>query len=45
MLYYDLMDYDETLFFEEEIVSGKPVVAKLDVPTVAEAHRVEYSLT
>jgi hypothetical protein len=31
VLYYDLVDYDETLFFEEEIVSGKPVVAKTEV--------------
>jgi hypothetical protein len=29
--YYDLIDYDETLFFEEEIVSGKPVVAKTEL--------------
>ena len=25
VLYYDLVDYDETFFYEEEIVSGKPV--------------------
>ena len=31
VLYYDLVDYDETLFFEEEIVSGKPIVAKTEV--------------
>ncbi len=31
VLYYDLVDYDETFFFEEEIVSGKPVVAKTEV--------------
>ena len=31
VLYYDLTDYDETLFFEEEIVSGKPVDAKAEV--------------
>ena len=31
VLYYDLVDYDETLFFEEEIISGKPVVAKTEV--------------
>jgi hypothetical protein len=31
VLYYDLIDYDETFFFEEEIVSGKPVVAKTEV--------------
>ncbi len=29
--YYDLVDYDETFFFEEELVSGKPVVAKAEV--------------
>jgi len=31
VLYYDLIDYDETFVYEEEIVSGKPVVAKADV--------------
>jgi hypothetical protein len=31
VLYYDLVDYDETFFFEEEVVSGKPVVAKTEV--------------
>ena len=29
--FYDLIDYDETFFFEEEIVSGKPVVAKVEL--------------
>jgi len=29
--YYDLIDYDETFVFEEEIVSGKPVVAKVEL--------------
>lgn len=29
--YYDLIDYDETFFYETEIVSGKPVAIKLDV--------------
>jgi hypothetical protein len=29
--YYDLIDYDETFFFEEEIVSGKPVLAKTEL--------------
>ena len=24
VLYYDLVDYDETFFYEEELVSGKP---------------------
>jgi len=31
VLYYDLIDYDETLYYEEEIVSGKPVVAKAEL--------------
>jgi hypothetical protein len=31
VLYYDLTDYDETLFFEEEMVSGRPVPAKVEL--------------
>jgi len=31
VLYYDLIDYDETFVYEEEIVSGKPVVAKVEL--------------
>ncbi len=31
VLNYDLVDYDETLFYEEELVSGKPVPAKIEV--------------
>jgi hypothetical protein len=31
VLYYDLIDYDETFVYEEEIVSGKPVVAKTEI--------------
>ena len=31
VLYYDLIDYDETFYYEEEIVSGKPVPAKIEV--------------
>jgi hypothetical protein len=31
VLYYDLIDYDETFVYEEEIVSGKPVVAKSEI--------------
>jgi hypothetical protein len=31
VLYYDLIDYDETFFYEEELVSGKPVPAKIEV--------------
>ena len=29
--YYDLIDYDETFYYEEEVVSGKPVPAKTEV--------------
>jgi len=29
--YYDLIDYDETFVYEEEIVSGKPVEAKTEL--------------
>jgi hypothetical protein len=28
--YYDLIDYDETFFYEEEIVSGKPAKTELE---------------
>jgi len=31
VLYYDLIDYDKTFYYEEEIVSGKPVVAKTEI--------------
>jgi hypothetical protein len=31
VLYYDLLDYDETFFYEEGLVSGKPVVAKAEL--------------
>jgi hypothetical protein len=31
VVYYDLVDYDETLYFEEEVVSGKPVLAKTEL--------------
>jgi hypothetical protein len=40
VLYYDLVDYDETSFFEEEIVSGKPVVAKTEVERQFDANVV-----
>lgn len=29
--YYDLIDYDETLYYEEELVSGKSVPAKVEI--------------
>jgi len=38
--YYDLIDYDETLFYEEELVSGKPVPAKIEVERQFDANVV-----
>ncbi len=38
VLYYDLVDYDETLVYEEEIVSGKPVEAKTEIERRFEAN-------
>ena len=40
VLYYDLADYDETLFYEEELVSGKPVVAKVELERQFDANVV-----
>src|SRR5208337_2112430 len=31
VLYHDLVDFDETFYFEEELVSGKPVDAKVEL--------------
>jgi hypothetical protein len=31
VLYYDLIDYDETFVYEEELVSGKPVPVKTEL--------------
>ena len=39
-LYYDLIDYDETFFYEEELVSGKPVPAKIEVERQFDANVV-----
>ncbi len=40
VLYYDLVDYDETFFYEEEIVSGKPIVAKTELERQFDANVV-----
>ncbi len=40
VLYYDLIDYDETLYYEEELVSGKPVPAKIEVERQFDANVV-----
>ena len=38
--YYDLIDYDETFFYDEELVSGKPVPAKVEVERQFDANVV-----
>jgi hypothetical protein len=43
VLYYDLVDYDETLFFEEEIVSGKPQPVKTELERQFEANVVLWA--
>jgi autotransporter-associated beta strand protein len=43
VLNYDLIDYDETFFFEEEIVSGKPVDAKTEIERRFDANVVLWS--
>ena len=40
VLYYDLIDYDETFYYEEELVSGKPVPAKIEVERQFDANVV-----
>jgi hypothetical protein len=37
---YDPVDYDETFFYEEELVSGKPVPAKIEVERQFDANVV-----
>ncbi len=43
VMYYDLIDYDETFFYEEEIVSGKPVDVKTDVERRFDANVVLWA--
>ncbi len=40
VLYYDLVDHDETFFYEEELVSGKSVPAKIEVERQFDANVV-----
>ncbi len=40
VLYYDLADYDQTYFYEEEFVSGKLVTAKIEVERQFDANVV-----
>ena len=41
--YYDLVDYDETFFYEEEIVSGKPVDVKVEIERRFDANVVLWA--
>src|SRR5208283_4281981 len=43
VLYYDLIDYDEMFFYEEELVSGKPVPTKIEVERQFDANVVLWS--
>jgi hypothetical protein len=43
VMYYDLIDYDETFFYEEEIVSGKPVAVKVELERRFDANVVLWS--
>jgi len=43
VMYYDLVDYDETFHYEEEIVSGKPVDVKVEVERRFDANVVLWS--
>jgi hypothetical protein len=43
VMYYDLIDYDETFYYEEEIVSGKPVDVKTDVERRFDANVVLWA--
>ncbi|MBC8875192.1 MAG: hypothetical protein H8E44_37700 [Planctomycetes bacterium] len=43
VMYYDLIDYDKTLYFEEEIVSGKPVDVKVELERRFDANVVLWA--
>jgi len=43
VMYYDLVDYDETFYYEEEIVSGKPVDVKVELERRFDANVVLWS--
>ena len=43
VMYYDMIDYDETLYYEEEIVSGKPVDVKVELERHFDANVVLWS--
>jgi hypothetical protein len=43
VMYYDLVDYDETFYYEEEIVSGKSVDVKVELERRFDANVVLWS--
>jgi hypothetical protein len=43
VMYYDLLDYDETYYYEEEIVSGKPVDVKVELERRFDANVVLWA--
>jgi len=43
VMYYDLVDYDETFYYEEEIVSGKPVDVKVELERRFDANVVLWA--
>ncbi len=43
VMYYDLVDYDETFHYEEKIVSGKPVDVKVELERRFDANVVLWS--
>jgi hypothetical protein len=43
VLYYDLIDYDETVFYEEEIVSGKTVDVNVEIERHFDANVVLWA--
>jgi hypothetical protein len=43
VMYYDLIDYDETFYYEEAIVSGKPVDVKVELERRFDANVVLWA--
>jgi len=43
VMYYDMIDYDETFYYEEEIVSGKPVDVKVELERRFDANVVLWA--
>ena len=42
VMYYDLLDFDETFDFEDEVVSGKPVAVQAEIERKFDAHVVVW---